>query len=218
MQNPGPGEIVGVVANVRHTGLAEAMRPVVYYTTGQLPSRMVHFLVRSSGSGLAGVTQPVTRAIHSLDPTLAVADVRPLEAVLAESVARQRFTAVLLSVFSGFALVLAVFGLYGVLSYIVAQRTSEIGVRMALGARPGDILQLMMREGMRLVGAGLVLGIGGSVLLVRFVRTLLVDITPQDPVAWAAVPILLAIASLIALTGPALRASRLQPVIALRTE
>src|SRR5690606_27063604 len=136
---------VGVVADVRHTGLAEPMKPVVYYSNGKLPIPFFHFLVRSANGDAASVTPAVMRAIESLDPTLAVADAKPLETVLADSIGRIRFTTVLLSVFSGFAMVLAGLGLYSLLSWIVARRTAEIGVRMALGARPADVLRLMMQ-------------------------------------------------------------------------
>ncbi len=206
------GEIIGVVADVRHTGLAQPMAPVAYYVNSKLPSALIHFLVRGKSEDPGTVTTAAMRAIESLDPTVAIADVKPLESVLAESVARIRFTTVLLSVFSGFALLLAGFGLYSLLSWIVARRTSEIGVRMALGARPADVLRLTMGQGLRLVAVGLVTGLAASALLVQFVQSMLFDVKPADPVAWTVVPAVLALFSVAALTAPAVRASRLQPV------
>jgi predicted permease len=218
MKDSDLGEIVGVVADVRHTGLAEPMKPVVYYSNGKLPIPSFYFVVRSANGDPASVTPAVMRAIESLDPTLAVADARPLEAVLADSIARIRFTTVLLSVFSGFAMLLAAFGLYSLLSWMVARRTSEIGVRMALGARPADVLRLMMQQGLQLVAVGLLTGLAASVVLVRFVQTMLFDVKATDPMAWAVVPAVLALSSVAALAVPAIRAARLEPVSALRLE
>ena len=209
-----PGEIVGVVADIRHTGLSEAIRPTVYYTYAHLPIGMLHFLVRGPESAVAGAVS----ALRSVDRELAVAEVKPLASVFSESVARVRFTTVLLGIFAAVAMILAVVGLYGVLSYVVTQRTQEIGVRMAIGAQPGMVLWSMLRYGLVLTLAGVAAGTAAATALSRFLESLLFDVKPVDIPTFLAVIAVLVCTALIAAWVPAYRASRVDPMVALRYE
>ena len=209
-----PGEIVGVVADIRHTGLSEAIRPTVYYTYAHLPIGMLHFLVRGPESAVAGAVS----ALRSVDRELAVAEVKPLSSVFSESVARVRFTTVLLGIFAAVAMTLAIVGLYGVLSYVVTQRTQEIGLRMAIGAQPGTVLWSMLRYGVALTLAGVAAGTLAATALSRFLETLLFDVKPVDIPTFLAVIAVLVCTALVAVLVPAYRASRVDPMVALRYE
>jgi putative ABC transport system permease protein len=209
-----PGEIVGVVADIRHTGLSETIRPTVYYSYAHLPIGMLHFLVRGPESAVAGAVA----ALRSVDRELAVAEVKPLSSVFSESVARVRFTTVLLGIFAAVAMTLAIVGLYGVLSYVVTQRTQEIGVRMAIGAQPGAVLWSMLRYGLALTLTGVAAGTVAAAALSRFLETLLFDVKPVDIPTFVAVIVVLVCTALIAAWVPAYRASRVDPMVALRYE
>ncbi len=143
---------------------------------------------------------------------------RTIEQVVATSVANRRFSLLLLSVFAGAALLLAVIGIYGVMSYVVTQRTQEMGVRLALGATPGAIARLVLGQGARLVVIGLALGIVGAVVLTRLMTSLLFEITPTDPVTYGGVALVLAVTAVAACQIPAWRATRVDPLTALRSE
>jgi putative ABC transport system permease protein len=158
------------------------------------------------------------KEIHALDPDQPVADIRTLDTVVAKSIARPRFNALLLAIFAGVALVLASVGIYGVMNYSATQRTQEIGIRMALGAKPGDILRLVVGHGMKLTLAGIVIGVIASLALTRVMANLLFGITATDLPTFAAVCVVLTTVALIANYIPARRATRLNPVNALRYE
>jgi putative ABC transport system permease protein len=165
-----------------------------------------------------GVVADLRRAVAQVDPAQPLSDVRTLDDLWHASLARPRFHLWLLGAFAAFALALAALGIYGLTSYAVAQRTGEIGIRMALGARRSDILRLLIGHGMRLVFVGLVFGLAGSVALAGALSGLLFGVQPRDPAVLLAVPTLLAIVALLGTYVPARRGARLDPLVALHQE
>jgi len=216
-QNDFPAEIIGVAADMRERGLGADPTLVVYmpyYGAGWNP---VNFVVHTTGTPTDVV--PQLRAILAdIDPNLPIANVQTLDEMVQGSVSVSRFNSLLLGVFATVALLLALAGVYGVLAYTVRQRTSEIGVRLALGAGDGEILRLVVRQGMGPVLVGIGIGLAGSIGLSRFLASLLFGIAPTDPTTYIAVPLLLAAAAMIACCVPALRAVRIDPLVALRDE
>jgi putative ABC transport system permease protein len=209
-------EVIGVIADSHERGLSANPSLTVYFPYGSnaLPGE---FVLHTRGNPLALV--PTVRAIiASLDPNLPVADVRSFEEVVHRSVAPQRFNVILLAVFSGLALLLAMTGLYGVLSYSMTRRTSEIGLRVALGASGRSILSMTIGQGMRPALVGIVLGAIGAWWLSRYFAALLFGIKPFDLATYAAVAVLLLVTALVACYLPGRRAMRTDPVIALRTD
>ncbi|HEV2734293.1 MAG TPA: FtsX-like permease family protein [Longimicrobiaceae bacterium] len=168
---------------------------------------------RGDPARLAG---PVREAIRAMDPDLPLADVRTLDEVRSESVARPRFLALLLGAFAAVALVLAVVGIYGTLAYLVAQRTYEMGVRMALGARPAAIRRLVVGQGMAMTLAGVVVGVAAALALTRLLAHLLYGVAATDAATFVAVPLGLALTAAVAAYVPARRATRVDPLVALR--
>jgi putative ABC transport system permease protein len=164
------------------------------------------------------LTGAVRAVIRELDPTLSAWDVRSMKQWIGDSTARTRFSGTLLLAFGAIALVLAAVGIYGVIAFAVAGRTREIGVRMAVGARGGDVMRLLYKEGLRFTAVGLVVGLGGTVLLTRFLRSELYEVSPGDPVTIVAVLALLTGAATVAILVPARRATRIDPMEALRTD
>ena len=211
-----PGEIVGVVSDIKQTALDESEKPTVYYTFSHLPIGFMTLVVRSAAprQQLAAVS----RVVRQLDPDLPLADVATMEELIADSVSQPRFHSLLILIFASVALLLAAVGLYGVLAYSVAQRTREIGIRMALGAAHGDILRLVVGQGLGLVALGLLIGLGTALGLTRFLSSFLFGVTPTDPVTYAGVALLLAAVALAASYIPARRAMRVDPMVALRYE
>lgn len=209
--------IVGIVGNVRHRGLSEEADPEVYLPHAQVPVRAMHVVARTAGDPLARA-QEVRAALATVDPDLAAPLFTTGEDVIAVSLARPRFTASLLGLFAAVALILASVGISGLLAYTVAQRTREIGVRVALGARPGQIIGIVVGRSLRLVGAGLALGVIGALVLSRILESMLFGVSPYDPAALAAVVGLLGVAALAATLFPARRAASVDPVVALRQE
>lgn len=210
-------EIVGVVGDVKETALAEEALPAIYWPHPREAYQFMNFVLRAAIDP-ATLSAAATKEIHGLDPDQPVADIRTLDQVVAKSIARPRFNALLLAIFAGVALVLASVGIYGVMNYSATQRTQEIGIRMALGAKPGDILRLVVGHGMKLTLAGIVLGVMASLALTRVMANLLFGITATDLPTFAAVSAVLATVALIANYIPARRATRLNPLIALRYE
>jgi predicted lysophospholipase L1 biosynthesis ABC-type transport system permease subunit len=209
-------EVIGVVGDSRERGLASAPTLTVYLPYG--PNALVsEFVVHTLGNPLALV--PTVRSIvGSLDPNLPVADVRSFQEIVHRSVAPQRFNAILLGVFSGLALLLATTGIYGVLSYSMSRRTSEIGLRVALGASRRNILSMTISQGMRPALLGMVLGAIGASWLSRYVAALLFGIKPFDLLTYFAVAALLMATALLACYLPGRRAMRTDPAVALRIE
>lgn len=215
-QSGGDAEVIGVVGDSRERGLASDPTLTVYlpYGTNALTTE---FVVHARGNPLA-LAPAVRSMVAALDPGLPVADVRSFDEVVSRSLAPQRFNAILLGVFSGLALLLATTGIYGVLSYSMSRRTSEIGLRVALGAGAGAILRMVLGQGMRPVLLGLVLGAGGAWWLSRYFATLLFGVKPFDVLTYAAVAALLLATALIACYLPGRRAMRTDPALALRIE
>jgi putative ABC transport system permease protein len=219
-------EIIGVVRHVEHSSLEgrTTNTPEFYFNFDQLPLatlpryvRRVNLLVRTTVEPLS-LAGSVRNQIAALDKDQAVFNVRTMEQALAQSVAARRFSMILLAVFALLALTLAAVGIYGVISYSVAQRTREVGIRMALGARPIDVLNLVVRDGLKLVFIGIFVGLAGALLLTRLMTTLLFGVTTTDAVTYVTVALGLIIVALIACCIPARRATKVDPLVALRFE
>ncbi len=215
-QNP-PGEIIGIVADNKSTGLDSSIRPIAYYSHSHFPFSMMTFVVRTSAEP-AALTRSLIGAIHEMDPNQPVSSIRTMDDVLSESVAQPRFQATLLGLFAGLALVLAAVGVYGVMSYTVGQRTREMGIRLVLGASPGGLQGMVIRQGLRVALIGLAIGAAGSLALSRVMQTLLFEIQPTDPLTFIGVTALLATVAVLACYLPARRASSVDPMTALRYE
>jgi putative ABC transport system permease protein len=212
-----PFTIVGVAADVRNTQLNAEPSPTMYLSTTQSVWPLMTAVVRTQADA-ASMTASMRQALHEIDPTIALYNVRTMETLLDTQVARPRLTAWLVGLFAVIALLLATIGLYGVLAFVVTQRTREIGVRMALGARPREVLTLVLRNGAGLAAVGLIIGAAGAAALGRFMSSQLYGINPRDPLTYGAVAAVLMMVALIASAVPALRATRVDPVIALRVE
>jgi putative ABC transport system permease protein len=214
---PAPTEIIGVVGDARYDKLEGELRPMVYWTPPQLTYSSMSFVVRTAGDP-AALAPAAVREIQSVDKDQPVSDVRTMESWLADSTARTRFGALLLAAFACAALVLASVGIYGVISYSVAQRRNEIGVRMALGAQARHVMRMVVGQAMRLVLLGVGLGLLGALALTRLMSGLLYGVDATDPATFAANALLLTAVSLVACYIPARRATRVDPLIALRRE
>jgi len=211
--------VVGVVRDVRSSSLRRAPRAEAWLRWEQTDEGGNTLYVVARFSGVSGPAVRALRdAVRALDPDQALADVKTMDERLGASVTQERFSAFLLGLFAALALTLAVLGVYAVMAYTVAQRTREIGVRMALGAAAADVLRLVFGHGFRLVGAGLLLGVVGSLAASRLISALLFGVSATDPGTFAAVALVQAAVAAIALYLPARRASRLHPAVALRTE
>jgi putative ABC transport system permease protein len=210
-------EIVGVVGDVKPERIDGEDWPTIYNPYAQVPVTAMTLTVRTAGPPMA-LASALIREVHQLDPDQPVADVRPMEEVVDQAVANARFNTLLLGVFAGVAFVLAAVGIYGVISYDVTERTNEIGIRMALGAQPKDVLKLVLGQGARLAVYGIVAGLLGATALTRLMGAMLYGVNPTDALTFAAISILLAIVALAASYLPSRRAMALDPVIALRHE
>jgi putative ABC transport system permease protein len=210
--------IVGVVGDIRGHAIGESARPAVYIPHAQHPDVFVPSLLVRSTLPPDALAKVIRERIAAYDPALLVQRIRPMDDVVSGALSRPRFNLVLLSAFALVALALSAVGIYGVLASLVAQRTREIGIRVALGARGRDVVRLVVWEGMAPVIVGAAVGIAAAALATRALRTLLFGVTPLDPVSFAAAPALLAIVALLACYLPARRATRVDPLVALREE
>lgn len=212
-----PAEIVGVIADARQTELQRLPRPTIFVNNLQAPMYFAQLVVRAEGDPRR-MTRAVENAIHRVDADQAVTHVETMEQVFSDAVAQPRLQLALLLVFGAIAGLLAIVGVYGVVAYSVAQRTREIGIRVALGARPGDVGRMVLNEGAILAAAGIGIGFAGALALTRVLRTLLFEITPTDPVTLGSVAGVVLLVVLVATWIPARRAARVDPMLALRHE
>jgi putative ABC transport system permease protein len=210
-------EIIGVVGDIKETALAQEPNPAVYWPHPREPYPFMNFVIRAAIDPTT-LAAAAAREIHALDPDQPVSDIRTLDQVVAKSIARPRFNALLLAIFAGIALLLASVGIYGVMNYSATQRTQEIGIRMALGAKPCDILRLVVGHGMKLTFAGIALGVIASLALTRIMSNLLFGITATDLPTFLGVSAVLTFVAFLANYIPARRATRVNPVVALRYE
>ncbi len=215
--NPKWREIVGIVGHVKHRSLEGESRVQYYLPHPQRPQAGMNLAIRTTGKP-TDLTGAVRGVIAGLDRDLPVFRVNTMEQYVADSMTLRRFTVTLLGIFAVLALVLATVGLYGVLSYSVTQRSHEIGIRMALGARAADVLRLVVRQGMLLAGAGIGMGLLGAFALTRVMKTLLFGVGAADPLTYVVIAGVLAAVALLACWLPARRATKVDPMIALRYE
>ena len=209
--------IVGVVRHVKHYGVDQPSRVETYVPVAQNPASGGWLVLRTSLDP-SSLTSGVRAAVASVDRDVPIFGARPLIGIVEDSTAQRRLAVILMAAFAGLALLLAAVGLYGVISYSVAQRTHEIGIRMALGAHRRDILHLVLRNGLGLTVVGLGIGLGGAVYLVRFLETQLFEVQAHDLATFVSIPFLLALVALLASWIPARRATRVDPIVALRYE
>jgi predicted permease len=212
-----PIMIVGVVGAVKQYGLETDGKIAAYFAREQSAPNGMYLVARTSFD-TAGLPAAIAGKIHAVEPTVAVYEIRTMRNRWYDSLARQRFSSTMLAAFAAFAMLLAAVGLYGVMSYLVTQNAHDIGVLMALGARPGDILGLVLRQGMELAVIGIVAGLVGAVALTRVMASLLFEVSTMDAATFGAVPVLLAAVAFAATVIPAWRTTRVDPVVALREE
>lgn len=210
-------EIIGVVGDVRHAGLDTEPRAMNYWPYRRFSYPSMTLATKTSGDPTSSVNA-IASIVRNLDPLLAISDVRTMEQVVDDSVAQRRVTMLMLAIFAGAALVLAAVGIYGVIAYSVTQRTQEIGIRMALGARHQDVLRMVVGNAMLLTGIGIAIGVAGGLLLTRLMRELLFQVRPADPMTFVSVAAVLAAVAFVASFFPGRRAASVDPLIALRTE
>jgi ABC-type antimicrobial peptide transport system permease subunit len=209
-------EIIGVVADIRQQSLAKEPEPMAFLSSRQLP--FDGSLILRTSVTPASLAKSVENALHEIDPDLPVYNVRTMEQYLGADVARPQFNALLVEIFAGIALLQTMIGLYGVMAFSVAQRTREIGIRMALGAGTSTVLGLVVKQGLILTGIGIFLGLGLAFLLSRTMESLLYGVTATDPLTFALVPVVLALTGILACLVPARRAAGVDPMEALRSE
>ena len=215
--NEKPHEIIGVVGDVKLATLEGEIRPTAYLSSRQYAFGLMSFVVRTTGDpGRLGPA--AVRVIRQIDPLLPVSAVRPLEEVFAESIARPRLTAVAMSVFAIAALLLAALGVYGIVAYSVSQRSREFGIRVALGAQPGQIVRMVVGQNLRIVAFGLVAGLLAAIPATRLLRGLLFQVGPNDPLTFVAIGVTLAVVAAVASYLPARRGTQVDPVVTLKAE
>jgi len=210
-------QIIGVVGDVRNDGLDMAAPPRVYESILQYPNiRLAVFLRTRSDVDVKATKDALSATVHGINPELPVFDVRTMADLMSASMARRQFSLRLMSVFAVSALLLAALGIYGVMAFVVSQRAQEFGIRMALGAKPQDILGLAFRPGLILTATGTIVGLGASIVVTRLMSSLLFGVSASDPMTFATVPALLGIVTMAACLIPARRATRVSPMEALK--
>jgi predicted permease len=231
---PVPVTVVGVVEDIRQESLAQETFPEVYLEYRQLMAQMamrpaiaarqegwaigfLSFAIRTAETPEAAMPS-IARLVRSVDPDAGIDALVPMSHLVASSLARERFVATLLGTFAGVAAVLAAIGVYGVLAYLVVQRTAEIGVRMAIGAQRAQVLRMVLSKGLLLTAVGIGAGLAGAAVLTRFLQGMLFGITPLDPLTFVAVALIFGLVTMAASYIPARRATRIDPLVALRSE
>jgi putative ABC transport system permease protein len=212
-----PCEIIGIVGDSKHRGLDAGIGPMSYWPHPELASSGMTFVIRAKGDASA-ITSGARNVIRTLDPAQPVGDARSMESLIGSSMAVARFNTLLLTIFAVVAMLLAGVGIYGVMAYSVEQRSREIGVRMALGARASDVLRLVVGRGMTLALLGVAIGVAASFALTRLMETMLFNVSATDPLTFAGIPLLLALVALLACLIPARRATKVDPMVALRCD
>ncbi|HEX4640427.1 MAG TPA: ABC transporter permease [Chthoniobacterales bacterium] len=213
-----PMEVIGVVGDTKHEELGEIPRPEMYQPFAQAPNRRLWITLRRATANLSGMQTSVRRAVAEIDPDVYVAQLKPLTSMLSKHLAQPRFNMMLLGVFAGVAMILAAIGIYGVIAYSVAQRTREIGIRIALGAQRGEMLAMILRQSLTVVAVGLAIGLLAAFAGTRLLASLLYGVSANDIFTYATVVLLLGVAALLASYIPARRAMRVDPMVALRAE
>jgi putative ABC transport system permease protein len=213
--------VVGIVGDVRHNGIEVAIKEKFYrphtqfHQTAGFVVRNMNLVVKTAGDPMALVAS-IRAEVRALDPDLPIANIRPMTDVVASAMARPRLAGWVLTLFGVLALALAAVGLYGVLAYLVSERTHEIGIRVAIGADPARVRRMVLREGLGLASAGIVLGLAVAVVMTRLIESLLHGVDRHDPVTFTIVPAVLVAVALVASWLPARRATRVDPIVALR--
>ena len=215
--NTGPREIVGIAGDVKQINLTDKPTPQIYTPFVQSPWPFLTAVARTTAAPEAAAGS-LRQALARLDPEQAAGEIRTFDHYVARSIATPRFTAILRGAFAALALLLAGFGLYGVMAYSVAQRRREIGIRMALGAQAADVRSLVVSRALRLGAAGLTIGIAGALAVTRVLDSLLFGVSASDPLTFAAVSAALITVLLLATYLPARRATRVDPIVALRAD
>jgi len=215
---PGFAEVVGVVGDVKNAGLAQPPQPQAYTPYTQRPWPTMGLVVRAAAGDPLALVPSIRAAVLSVDRDQPITEVTTLESSLSDSLATARFTTTLLLVFATMALVMAAAGLYGVIAYTVERRTREVGIRVALGADGRSVLTMVVAQGLRLVAAGMGIGLALAMVSARLMRSLVFDIAPADPVSYAGAIVLFAVTALAATLVPARRALRVDPIVALRAD
>jgi putative ABC transport system permease protein len=210
-------EVVGVVEHLRHHSLSKELRGQIYLPYPQSAREHLSYAVRTTGDPLALATT-IRQELRTINPEMALNKVRPMQEYVSRDLESASFTAVLAGIFGGLALLLAAIGVYGVISYSVAQRTREIGVRLALGAQPAQILRMVIGEGLRRVGIGMTGGFVAALMLTRFLKSLVYGVSETDFPTFVAASVVLAVAAILACYLPARRATKVDPMVALRCE
>ena len=228
VDQPRPRQIVGVVGDMKHFGLGEETPAFVYASYLQQPdvfpggATRAHLhenlVIRTAHGREAGLVAGVKQVVANIDPDEPISRVMPMQEVLGDSLGDWRFYMELLGIFAGVAVLLAAVGIYGVMSYSVSERTHEIGIRMALGAQPADVLRLVTKMGLQLTCIGVVVGAALALGLARLITIFLYGVKPSDPITYIAVAAALAAVALLACYIPARRATRVDPMVALRYE
>jgi putative ABC transport system permease protein len=214
---PTPREIIGIAANVKHYGLERESGPEIYEPYLQHPYPGMTLVVRTSADP-SGLAPAIRNELRALDKNLVVGGIAKMEEIVARRIAPQRFNTLLMALFAAVALTLAAVGLYGVLSHSVSQRMQEIGIRMSMGAQVGDVLRLVVGQGMRLSLIGVAAGLAGAFSLTRLMAKLLFGVKSTDPLTFALVTAMLIAVALVACYIPARRATKVDPLVALRCE
>jgi putative ABC transport system permease protein len=210
--------VIGIVKDVRQNDFVASPKRQMYFTYRQLKNIAANALVVRTSIEPMSLAVPVRSAIWSVDKDQTVADIDTMDHIVAKAVARQRFSMLLLGLFAALALLLASIGIYGVMSYSVAQRTREIGIRIALGARRADVLQMTVKQALKLVGVGMMIGLAAAFLLTRVLASLLFGISATDPITFIGISVVLLAVAILASYVPALRATKVDPILALRAQ